>query len=102
MKVVGYNVAKYLKFPEQTPYLYWEDDRTEVHLWCDPENIYHVTFPAPSAIEAVEYLWKRGIRISYEPVSEGCKGRIEGSVLSNIYPTPTDAMIGCLEWLCTR
>ena len=100
-KIVSPRVGKFLKekFGYNAPSLYVYDNG-EKKFWM--ENVKD-PIPAPSVIEAVEFLWKVGLKIYNVPEGMKSRGiiqvgdkRVEMDKLGN---TPSECFNECLEFL---
>lgn len=99
---VSFRVAKFLKNKfgyknSQTLYIY---DRGEKKFSLEPATN---PIPAPTIIEAVEFLWKIGIKIYSLPEGKMSRGviqvgnkRVKMKTLEN---SPSDSFLECLEFL---
>ena len=98
---VSPKVGKFLKerFGYNVPSLYVYDNG-EKKFWAEKASN---PIPAPTVIEAVEFLWEAGLKIYNVPEGEKSRGiiqvgdkRVEMDNLSN---TPSESFNTCLEFL---
>ena len=71
-EVVSFEIAKFIycayQYKNDTAYMY--DLSGKIHLSLEPEYTYLI--PAPTIQEAVNFLWRMGIKIYYAPKKEKC------------------------------
>lgn len=98
---VSPRVGKFLKekFGYSAPSFYVYDNE-EKKFWA--ENVKN-PIPAPTVMEAVEFLWETGIQIYSVPEGKESRGIIKVGekleVMKGTERTPTESFNGCLEFL---
>lgn len=98
---VSLRVASFLKkqFKYDLPSLYVYDGVEQKFSIESCKN----PIPAPTIMEAVNFLWKVGIQIYYLPEGNGCRGVIKVGnrfiKLKRIKGTPQESYLECLEFL---
>lgn len=102
MEEVSLKVARYLKekfgYNYSSLYIYDNDGRKK--FWI--EKIENPT-PAPTIIEAVEFLWRNGLKIYNIPEGEMSRGIIQIGkqkiILRKLGRSPSESYNICLEYL---
>ena len=100
-KIVSLRVGKFLKekFGYSAPSLYVYDDG-EKKFWAEKASN---PIPAPTVIEAVEFLWEAGIKIYNVPEGIQSRGIIQLGdqkfKMGKLGDTPSESFNTCLEFL---
>ena len=100
-KIVSPRVGKFLKekFGYSAPSLYVYDNG-EKKFWAEKTSN---PIPAPTVIEAVEFLWEAGLKIYNVPEGTKSRGIIQVGdkrvEMDKLGDTPSESYAECLEFL---